>query len=769
MSPVAPAPFTDRRAQALRALQIAVVAATGLLFVLEIPSIPMGRGLEIAFFTGLTTLAFRLRVRYAGNFLGLEAAALVPVILLLDSPGATMLICLTADVLAKLLGRTRRLTLSTAFDLSQLAFSYGVAAVFFRALHHPSPGPFPTALAAAAALLVFFFVNAVLVFAYLELGRLVPSERLLGMGLYQLVALLLLVPIMVLEILIYAHYGVIGLLLAFFPVVLASFVLRGFSSMEEKYARVARENRELDVMREISNIFSLGARPDRYRRAFEALRRLLPVEAMAFAEWVEDSGEDMEIHLEGSATAGRTEIREWIRSRRLHETLDATSEIVWARTGEQREVRLSPATRHQLIARLSTYELNTGLLVLESSFSALQSPAAVGSLKALAGQFALVLQDRAIRAQVQELSGRNRDRAETLHQILEISNEVKKHLNPDAVLQSVVAAVARSLGFDAVLLSLYDAEKDLFVRRSQYGLDQRWAEIQGQEVPAAEITRHWIERNRVSKSFYVRDRTSGELGRYDVVTSTPRRRTANGWRAYDMLFIPLLSGESLVGCLSVDEPRNGQAPSLETVQALEIFANQAVTAIENARRYSDAREQSIRDGLTGAYNHRHFQESLQREVGRADRQGRTLSVLLLDIDDFKAVNDRYGHPVGDAILERIVAEIRSEVRGDMDLVARYGGEEFAVILPETPIEVAAEVAERIRRRIDERLFRPPEADDVIRVTVSIGLAAYPNDASNKKELVERADAALYRAKRGGKNAVVATSAIAPEAPPPTTH
>ena len=132
MRPAASAPVPDRRDQAFRALQIAVVAATGLLFVLEIPAIPLGRGLEIAFFTGLTTLAFRLRVRYAGNFLGLEAAALVPVILVLDSPGATMLICLTADVLAKLLGRTRRLTLATAFDLSQLAFSYGVAAVFFR-------------------------------------------------------------------------------------------------------------------------------------------------------------------------------------------------------------------------------------------------------------------------------------------------------------------------------------------------------------------------------------------------------------------------------------------------------------------------------------------------------------------------------------------------------------------------------------------------------------------------------------------------------------
>ncbi|HEY7112306.1 MAG TPA: sensor domain-containing diguanylate cyclase [Thermoanaerobaculia bacterium] len=765
----APALDPGPREKRFRILQLAVIGSAALLFLLELPSIPAGRFLELAFFIGLATLAFRLRVRYAGNFLGLEAAAIVPVVLLFDSPGAAILVCVAADVLAKLLRRTRRLTLSTAFDLSQLALSYGLSARFFHALAQPPAGPAAVAVAAAMVLLVFFFINTALVFGYLELGKLVPTDRLLGMGVFQLVALLLVVPIVVLEILTYNHYGVIGLLLAFFPVVLTSLVLRGFSTMEEKYARVARENRELEVMREVSNIFSLGARPDRYRRAFEALRKLLPVEAMAFVEWLDDAEEAIDIHLEGSAAVSREEIRDWVRRRRLDEALDVTAESVWPLTGGEREVALSPVTRHQLVARLSTYELHTGLLVLESSYPALHAPSSIASLRALAGQMALVLQDRAIRAQVHELSIRNRERAETLGQILEISNEVKRHLTPDNLFQSIVTAVGRSLGFDAVLLSLYVPERDLFVRRAQYGLDHRWAEIRGQEVPSNELTRHWTERHRVSKSYFVRERTSDELTRFDVVTARPRRPVSNGWRPYDMLFIPLHSGESLVGCLSVDEPRNGQAPTLETIQALEIFANQAVTAIENARRYHDAKEQSIRDGLTGAYNHRHFQETLQRELGRADRQSRTLSVLMLDIDDFKAINDRYGHPVGDAILERIVAEIRSEVRGDMDLVARYGGEEFAVILPETPTEVAVEVAERIRRKIDERLFRPPEGEDVIRVTVSIGLAAYPNDASNKKELVERADAALYRAKRRGKNAVVMTGRPDDEPMPTLPH
>ena len=165
----------------------------------------------------------------------------------------------------------------------------------------------------------------------------------------------------------------------------------------------------------------------------------------------------------------------------------------------------------------------------------------------------------------------------------------------------------------------------------------------------------------------------------------------------------------------------------------------------------------MRDGLTGAYNHRHFQEALQKELGRAERRGRPLTVLMLDIDDFKAVNDQYGHPVGDAILQRIVEEIRKEIRSDMDLLARYGGEEFTVILPETPVDEGMDVAERIRRRIDERLFRPPDSSDILRVTVSIGLATYPADARTKKELIEKADAALYRAKRAGKNAVAATA------------
>ncbi|MFQ5465414.1 MAG: GGDEF domain-containing protein, partial [Thermodesulfobacteriota bacterium] len=189
----------------------------------------------------------------------------------------------------------------------------------------------------------------------------------------------------------------------------------------------------------------------------------------------------------------------------------------------------------------------------------------------------------------------------------------------------------------------------------------------------------------------------------------------------------------------------------------QIVANASYHAIKNARLYEEVsrekeylKEVAIRDQLTGLYNHNFFYSRFEEEFERAVRYETSLSLLMLDIDDFKRINDTYGHRVGDIALKEIAAIIMKGVR-KTDVVARYGGEEFAVILPHTMLKGALEEAERLREMIASHSYAGLSRD---RITVSIGVASYPQKgAMNSGDLVNYADDALYKAKAGGKNTV----------------
>jgi diguanylate cyclase (GGDEF)-like protein len=184
---------------------------------------------------------------------------------------------------------------------------------------------------------------------------------------------------------------------------------------------------------------------------------------------------------------------------------------------------------------------------------------------------------------------------------------------------------------------------------------------------------------------------------------------------------------------------------LETIQS---FAGQAAVAIDNVLLHQEAQRLSVTDGLTGLGNYRFFQQTLAREVDRAARFGRPLSLLMLDLDRFKQVNDEHGHQVGDAVLVQVADRIREEVR-EVDEVARYGGEEFVVVLPETGLEGAQHLADRICERLRARPLHTAAGDLV--VTVSIGVAVYPEHGDSPASLVRAADQALYVAKGEGRD------------------
>jgi len=178
---------------------------------------------------------------------------------------------------------------------------------------------------------------------------------------------------------------------------------------------------------------------------------------------------------------------------------------------------------------------------------------------------------------------------------------------------------------------------------------------------------------------------------------------------------------------------------------------------ELAEANSRLAQLAVTDGLTGLYNHRHFHERLALEVERSARNGLPLSLLMIDVDHFKHYNDHHGHPAGDEVL-RLAARLLSEGRRANDVVARYGGEEFGVILVDTAKFTAAKLAERLRERVATHPFAHAGDQPLGQLSISVGVATFPDDAPDSESLIRSADTALYAAKHAGRNrAVLATS------------
>ncbi len=164
-------------------------------------------------------------------------------------------------------------------------------------------------------------------------------------------------------------------------------------------------------------------------------------------------------------------------------------------------------------------------------------------------------------------------------------------------------------------------------------------------------------------------------------------------------------------------------------------------------------ELAVRDGLTGLFNLRHFRHILNEELARADRYSRQLCLVMIDVDNFKNYNDTHGHPAGDEVLKTLAGILNKRLR-DVDRSARYGGEEFLVLLPETDLEKGRTVAEDLRVQMEEYPFRGRESQPFGKVTISLGVAAFPQDGPDADTLIKVADDALYRAKNSGRNRVV---------------
>ncbi len=291
-------------------------------------------------------------------------------------------------------------------------------------------------------------------------------------------------------------------------------------------------------------------------------------------------------------------------------------------------------------------------------------------------------------------------------------------------------------------LMLYDAQDNTLQVKVVYGLKDKKHED--------DINNGIVECQKMSPDSGIAGKVFSE--KKSIITNLggndPRfSQLSNDNNVSSLICVPLIAKGECIGIINITNKKNGKLFNKKDLEFVEALANQAAIAVDNAQLY----ELATKDGLTKLYIHRHFYFLLESEIKRVQRYHHVLSLLMMDIDNFKQVNDTYGHLVGDMVLKEIAATIQKTIR-HVDIPARYGGEEFTIILPETAALNAVIIAERLRERISEIEVKIDE-NTVLRPTVSIGIAEFPNAATGIKELIDCADKALYVSKENGKNCI----------------
>ena len=324
-----------------------------------------------------------------------------------------------------------------------------------------------------------------------------------------------------------------------------------------------------------------------------------------------------------------------------------------------------------------------------------------------------------------------------------LAQKTTSSLDADKVLETIVYYLKEMLGARAVSITLLDPKTQTLSLGATAGIEEQW-----------------VQDFRLK----VGEGVSGEVVATGQPIYVPDSQADQNFKFFSravrsLLVVPLKAKDRIVGTLAIDSDKP-DAFSAHDEHLLSIAASQVAVAIENAQLYTKVQRLAVTDGLTGIANRRAFDEALQSEVIRATRYGHPLSLIFLDIDDFKIFNDTHGHPAGDEQLKEIAKILMNNVRFP-DMVARYGGEEFVLLLPHTGKDGALKLAERIRvAAVNKAKNDLPGEHITLEVgnpisgyTISIGVASIHDDAHADEELLQAADWAVLEAKQTGKNRV----------------
>ena len=321
------------------------------------------------------------------------------------------------------------------------------------------------------------------------------------------------------------------------------------------------------------------------------------------------------------------------------------------------------------------------------------------------------------------------------HEFMDLSTMLLSSLDQSEVFARATSLLKDIVDYDAMDIRLVDeATRELVCI---YSRDANTEQIGDFRLSVDEGVSGWVVRHNQAQLV-------NDMARDPRIVQVPGTEEEEPQAS---IIVPLNVRGKVTGVLCLDR-LDGRIFEERELEPAILCANLVAIAIQNARTYEEMERQAISDGLTGLHNYRHFHESLKGEVSRADRYGESFCLLMMDLDRFKLVNDTIGHQKGDDVLRAVAGVLRSCSRGS-DHLARYGGEEFAVILPRTTLDEATALAERIRTSVGK--LDPGHPD--LHVAMSIGIAAYPESATDSDGVLGAADAALLRAKAAGRDRV----------------
>jgi len=740
--------------QYYRAWQIAALALAAIVSVWTIathsaPAIGFG-----GFFAALILCASLLRIDADEASISFEAPIVFGAIIIFHDPALAVLAAFVGGCLCSAYEAIRRRSSSLeAFSHAALsALAYGLVGLLYTsAVMRGAP---PMAKFSGYILLLVGYLVAILLLASMKRwlrgdGGTVDYRRIV---MTQGKTLLLLSPVVGIEVMLNAGFGLAGLGVAFLPLLLVAYALHNQTDAQLQNSELIRRNRDLSILTESStHILSAEDDQETLRRLMNLLSKLARLKACAVVTWQANPDLPPTVYRYGECLPSDQEILRWVDGAGFAESAPSRAFVFH---NEMRRFPLSSGNAIQVLIGIQTPEVIYGILVYETEDLSILKAGSLNLLTLLVNQTALSLQDQLLRRLMSEKTTQLETQAATTATILDVATSLIGSFDIDGALTRIAHAVRKALGFEVVTFGLYDPKHGDYVRRAHAGLDDVWEEMRKKRIDAQSISDLLNPEFRISNSYFV-PHSALRQTEHDFVVVEERAEhgpLVEEWHENDMLIVPLMSGEQVIGYLSVREPMDKRVPSIEKVQTLEIFAAQAVTALQSARQVEEIKRLTFIDALTPAFNHRYFQEALAKEIHRHSRTGHEFALAMLDIDNFKRVNDTFGHPIGDEILKGLVDELLKNAR-DTDVVARYGGEEFAIIFPDTPAQSARDAANRFRELIERRDFPMPTLGRIVHITVSFGVASYPRDGVTSADLIARADEALYYAKKHGKNQV----------------